>query len=240
MRNHTVTFHLTYSQSTVVCATSNGLFCKRVYTPSWTMINLILHHMFQTHIIGRSHEYLGFYLFTRHTIVQYFVSTGMISIIRKHFSEYTHLRTVIVISSAISKPTFHCTCFSHNSLHKLTNGHTRGDRVGIDDQIRSNSVFGERHITFRYNHTDCTLLSRSRSHFISQIRNTFFAHAHFRNTTTFFIVSNECLVYNSQLPLLCGFGMVSEHIVFATTRDHTNHNRFVIHFGIHLNNALLI
>ena len=155
--------------------------------------------MFQSHIKRGSDENVGFQLLTRHSIIQDFITTGMILMTGQYFGELGYFGPFIIKRRRIPKGSLNDTRLSRYTFHELSDGHTRGKSVRIDYNIWANPVFCKRHIFFRDNHSDGSFLSRPRRHFIADGRNACFSDADFCDSLAFFSFGHKRFVYKPQL-----------------------------------------
>ena len=164
--------------------------------------------MLQTHVISRSHENLRFQLLPRHTVIQHLIAVAMKPLFCQNLAKYTHFGTLLIESRAITEASHHRTSLSSHGFHKLSNGHTTGNGVGIDNDVRTQSLCRKRHVSFGYNHTYCTLLSCTRGHFVSDFWNTLLHNADFGNAFSLLVVGHKSLIHHPQLPLFREFGLI--------------------------------
>src|SRR5208283_3453079 len=79
----------------------------------------------------------------------------------------------------------------------------------IDDYVRDDSLFGERHIFMRNQRSDDSFLSVSRCEFISQLRNTSIANSYLYEAIAFNRFTEEDCVYDTFLGGAHAYGRVS-------------------------------
>ena len=123
----------------------------------------------------------------------------------QYFLEIGQLISIRLKRRAVAVIPIVQTRLANNALHQLPNCHTRWDRMGIDNNIWTDSVLRKWHILFRNNHSNGSLLPGTRRHFVTNCRNTFFSNLHLCNSGSFFAVGNKCLMNNSELSFLCRF-----------------------------------
>ena len=69
MTNNTVTFHFTDTETTVVRTSRHRLTGERGSRAECPIIDLVLHHMLQPHVVSRPHKNLHFDLFPGHAVI---------------------------------------------------------------------------------------------------------------------------------------------------------------------------
>ena len=112
--------------------------------------------------------------------------------------------------------------------------------MGVNNDIGAQSIFGERHILFGNNHSDGSLLTRARGHFVANGGYAFFANLDFCNAGSFFAIRDKCLVNNSELSLLGGLRMVHQFIAAWNVGCHSNNNGFIIDFGALFDQSIFV
>ena len=239
MGNDSVSFHFTDTQTPVIGTARHGLSRQCGAGSLRPVIDFVFHHMFQPHIIRGTHKNLRFNLLSRHTIVQYFVSTRMVSHFQQCFSKHFDFRSFVLERSGIGKPAVHNCRFSNNAFHQLSNGHTRWYCVWIDNEIWTNSVFGKRHIFFWNHQSDCSFLADPTRHFVAQIGDTFFPDPDFGNTESFFAFCHKSLVHHPELSFFRSFRFVHFDIS-PRIRRQSNQHRLVCYRRVFTNQSVFI
>ena len=79
MRYHTITLHLTKSQTSVTASAFCRLSRQNLGWATASRVNLVLNHVLQSLIVGRSQENHDFHLFTTETVVHYLITSKLIA-----------------------------------------------------------------------------------------------------------------------------------------------------------------
>ena len=167
-------------------------------------------------------------LFPRHSIIENLVAARMKSDFVQEFAIHADFRPRIVERRTVRESPIHRTGFARNTFDQLTDGHTCGNGVRIDDNVGSQSVFGKRHVFFRDNHSHRSLLSRTRGEFVTQIRDTFLPNPNFGNPLAFFAFGYEGAVHKPQLAFFGRFGGIDAGCLDGVVRRETNQDGFVV------------
>ena len=117
VRNHNVALHLANTQSTIICATTHRLTRQLGARSLGAVIDLVFHHVFQTHIIIGTNVHLCLQLFARHAVIKQFVARRMKIAHIQHLAKLANLficrrecRAVAVVSHIQA-------CLAHQTLH---------------------------------------------------------------------------------------------------------------------------
>jgi hypothetical protein len=168
MGNQTISFHLTESQTALAGSTFGWLTSENLYSSAAAGVQLAAYQMMQTLVVNNASEYLGFVGFTSLAVHHRF-ATGVCEAV----SQQTSAQRIFLLTtegSSIDVTTFHRTDFAADHLKHVSDRHSRGDRVRIDDEIRDDAVDGERHILLVDKTTDDTLLTVPASELIADFR----------------------------------------------------------------------
>ena len=194
MRQNTVALHLTDTETSVVRSTLHWLPSEhRVRTPS-AVVDLVLHHMFQSHIISGANEDIRLHLFSRHPIVHDLIACGIESRLHEKRGICLIIRTLRLECRAVAECAIVCAQNAQQTLHNLSDRHTRRKCVWINNQIGSDSIGGEWHIIFGNYETECALLSSTRRHLVADSGNPLLAHSHLCNVGPLFTLCHERFV----------------------------------------------
>ena len=147
-------------------------------------------------------------MLTRHTIVQDFIAITMEPLFGQDFSKHAHFGTLLIKRRAITEAAHHGACLSCHSFHQLSNSHTTGNGVWINNDVGTQSLGRKRHISFGNNHTHCALLSRTRCHFVADFGNALLHNTDFGNAFSLLIVGHKGLIDHPQLPFFREFGLI--------------------------------
>lgn len=173
MSDQHVTLHFSNTQTTIIGTSLQRLVRQQRTRTRITLVDLVFDHLLQTHLEHGTHKDLGHDLFTGLTTLQDFISVGM----EPHLShQASRIRNALAHREwcGIRQGTLGDTQLVASALQKLTNGHTSRDGVRIHDEIRTDTLGGEREILFRNNGSDRTLLSVTRRKLVSESGSTTF------------------------------------------------------------------
>ena len=202
VRNHAVAFHLTNAQTTVVGATLHRLPRQNSARSARPVIDFVLHHVLESHVIRGTNENLALHALARHAVVQQLRAARMVAQLGQHLAEHLVLGPVVHERGAVAKSALQHARLAHQRLHQLANRHARGERVRVDNQIRANTVVRERHVGLGYNEPHRALLPGARAELVTNARHALFANAHLGQPLARCLVRDECAVHHPQLPLL--------------------------------------
>mmetsp|Transcript_22559 Transcript_22559/g.51658 ORF Transcript_22559/g.51658 Transcript_22559/m.51658 type:complete len:223 (-) Transcript_22559:2734-3402(-) len=96
--------------------------------------------------------------------------------------------------------TFHTLEHHHlpqQTFDQLSDGHSGGDGMGVDNDIRNDAFRGEGHVFLAVGHTDGSLLSVTRSKFISNLWNTRISDSDLRKSISLLRGGNHNVVHNT-------------------------------------------
>ena len=99
--------------------------------------------------------------------------------------------SVVVERSAVAKRPVVQTGLTSDRFNQLPDRHTGRYRVRVHDDVRAQSVLGERHIGLGYNKSHRTLLAVAARHLITQVRNTDLPDPYLGNPEPLFAVRNK-------------------------------------------------
>ena len=101
----------------------------------------------------------------------------------------------------------------------MTNGHTRGDSVRIDNQIRLDALRGERHILRRVGDTAGTLLPVTRSKLVTDLRYAHGTHTDLRELVAVLVRTQHHLIDDTGLTGAQECGSVTLLISVCTRKN---------------------
>ncbi len=171
MRHKTVAFHLSDTKTAIPRTALTRLTREADNGTTSTRVLLVDDHVLETLIERGSHEDLGLHHFTRLSVLQDLVA------LRMH-SKLGHLTTELVdpevrVRRAICNRALLRIDLSEHTLHELCNRHTRRNRMGVHDEIRTQARTREGHILLVQKHPYGALLTVARRELVANLRNTF-------------------------------------------------------------------
>ena len=102
-----------------------------------------------------------------------------------------------------------CFHLAHEALHKMADGHTRRDSVGVDDEVWHDALEGPRHVLLVVRDADCALLPVARGKLVADLRDTGAADADLDELLPALARGDEYLVHDAVLVGLEGVGAVA-------------------------------
>mmetsp|Transcript_2976 Transcript_2976/g.4561 ORF Transcript_2976/g.4561 Transcript_2976/m.4561 type:complete len:201 (-) Transcript_2976:1824-2426(-) len=87
--------------------------------------------------------------------------------------------------------------FSENTLNQLSDSHSRWNGVGVDNNIRHDTLACEWHIFLAVSHSDSTLLTVPRCKLVSDLRHTDVTDSNLRETVPLFCCADKNIVNNT-------------------------------------------
>mmetsp|Transcript_11227 Transcript_11227/g.69336 ORF Transcript_11227/g.69336 Transcript_11227/m.69336 type:complete len:386 (-) Transcript_11227:2198-3355(-) len=213
MTDHAVPFHLSKSKPAVTRSTLNRLPGKNLNGTTTTRVNFVVYHMFQALVVRGAHEDLGVQPATSVSIVHHFVSTRLKTMTME-------LRRYVIDCHVCERRgvpffPFKHSHLAHEALHQLTDGHARGDRMRIDNDIRCDPFCGEWHVLLRVRHADGTLLTVPAGKLVADLRDAYGPNPHFHKTQALIIGSDQNLVNDSGVTPFHGSAQVSLRVPLA-------------------------
>lgn len=140
----------------------------------WTTssgVDLIVHHMFQSLVVSGSQEDLSVQFPSRVSAVHHLVTSGLVTVVIQQFGNLLDIDSVIE-GSGISNLSLVGSNFALETLNQVTDGHTGGDGVGVDDDVGGDALAGEQHVLLSVLDTTRTLLSVSTGELVTDLRNS--------------------------------------------------------------------
>ena len=168
MSNHTITFHFTEPETTISGTTLDWLSGHDLDRPTGAGMDLVVHHVPQTLVVGWPEEHLGFQLLAGVSVIHDLESSGLVSLLAEEIGY--RIDRNIRKWRGISFKALERSNFREKTFDQVSNSHTRWDGVGVNDQIRNNTLSSERHILLSVSDTDRALLSVTRRKLVANLR----------------------------------------------------------------------
>ena len=114
----------------------------------WTTssgVDLIVHHMFQSLVVSGSQEDLSVQFPPRVSAVHHLVTSGLVTVVIQQFGNLLNIDSVIE-GSGISNLSLVGSNFALETLNQVTDGHTGGDGVRVDDDVGGDPLAAEDHV----------------------------------------------------------------------------------------------
>ena len=124
--------------------------------------------MLQTHVVGRSYKNTALQLLARHSVIHNLVALRMISESREFSPKLgQRLRALIIERGTVAERPLLQTRLAHYTFHELSNSHSGGNSVRVDNHIWTQSVARKWHISLRNNIAASSFLTRPGGHFVA-------------------------------------------------------------------------
>ena len=158
--------------------------------------------MLQAHVVRGADKNICLQLLAGEPTVQHLVARSMEPMFHQVGRIRAIIGTFITEGRAVAKPAHLTTHFTKQRLEQLTHRHTRWQRVWVDDEVGADTICREGHVPLSNDNPDGTLLSRARSHFITDGGNTVVANSHFGHTKPGVTLCHESAIYEPRLSFL--------------------------------------
>lgn len=143
MRNDTISLHFTKSKTSRTTSSMCRLSGNRNNRTSRPCIHLIIYQMPKSLIVNWTNKNRILQLFTTVRIEHHFITILLITESMDLFSFVLHVKGS-EWGSVFTKSSLQSSHFTNQCLNNVTNCHSGGNTVRIDDHIGDNSVHGER------------------------------------------------------------------------------------------------
>ena len=256
VRNHAVALHFADAQAAVVRPPLHRLPRQHGARPARAVVDLVLHHVLEPHVVRGPHENLALHALARHAVVQQLRAAVVVAQLRQHLAEHLVLGPVVHERGAVAEAALQHARLAHQRLHQLPDRHARGERVRVDNEVRARAVRRKRHVLFRYNEPHRALLPRARAELVADARHALLANAHLGQPLARRLVRDERAVHHAQLPLLREHAVVLQlrllaayATAYATATAYAcipllhhapNHRLLVVHLRVFRNQAVAV
>ena len=168
VRDHAVTLHLTESKTSVSGSTFGWLSGQDLCGASSSGVHLVSDHVLESLIVSWVEEDQDLLFLSSEPIVHHLVA---ISLVAKVMELLRDLRNLLAAErSGITRCAIERSFLGQNSLNQMPNCHTRWDSMGIDDQVRYDSLLSEGEILLSIGHTASSLLTMPRCKLVTDLR----------------------------------------------------------------------
>ena len=157
---YTITFHLAKSETALPGSSLRRLTRQHHQRTRCTTMHLVRRAVPQALIIARTNEDRCLHHAPRVSVIHNLISMRLHAIVvSQNLGEI--FDGCLSKRRAIAERTRHASDFAEKRLHKLCNGHPRGDAMRIYDNVRHNACRRLRHVFRVQDHAHCTLLTVS-------------------------------------------------------------------------------
>lgn len=200
VRYHAITLHLSETETTVSTTTFHRLTSEDLHWATSTRVDLVVDHVLETLVVRRAEVDLRLELAAGVAVVHDLEATRLVALLAENLrdgldgevGEWCRVTLVSDDSSDLGKQT----------LDQVTDGHTGGDGVGVDDDVGCDTLSGERHILLTVGDTNRTLLTVARRELVSNLGNTSRPYANLDELLAFRVRRDEDLVDDTALGAL--------------------------------------
>lgn len=131
-------------------------------------MNFVADHVLQTLIVGGTQENHNLELLTSEPVIHHLIAVALVA-------QLMELRAHVINSLVLERCrvtfiTVECGDLTQNALDQMTNGHTRGDSVRVDNHVGHEPLNSEWQILLTIRHTASTFLSVTRGKLVSDLR----------------------------------------------------------------------
>lgn len=95
MGNLTITFHFAETKSTIAGPSLHRLADQNLDGTTSSRMDLVVHHMLETLIVGRTEEDLGVDFASSVSVVHYLVATQMVAILLQESRDFLHVDRIV-------------------------------------------------------------------------------------------------------------------------------------------------
>ena len=167
MTNHTVSLHFSETKSTIPGSSLSWLSCQDLSRSPPSSIDLVSNHMLQSLIVGGTQEDENVQLLTSEPTVHGFVSMALIPQVMQLLRD--ELNCLALERRSISLITIETGHLAEHALHQVTNSHTGGNSVRIDNHVRNHTFNGEWKILLPVGQSTSSFLSVTTRKLISNL-----------------------------------------------------------------------
>jgi len=158
--DHAVTLHLTETQATVTRTTLHRLPRQDLHWSTCPSMDLIINHVLETLVVGGPDEDLSLELPTRVPIVHDFEAALLVSALLEEVGD--GFDSDVGEGGGVSLLSSEGANFAQETLNHVANGHARRDGMGVDDDVRSDSLGSKRHVLLPVGNPNGSLLTVAR------------------------------------------------------------------------------
>lgn len=185
MRDHAVTLHLSESETAITRSTLCGLSREDLCRSTASRVDLVTHHMLQALIVSRVQEYHDFHALTSESVVHDLVAVPLVTQAMQLVRDVVNC--LPLERGGITLVTVETGHLTEDGFDHVTNGHTGGDSVRIDNHVRNDTFDRERQVFLPVSHSTGTFLSVTTGKLVTDLRNLDCTHLNLDETTHFLV-----------------------------------------------------
>merc|ERR1719150_2317633 len=149
-------------------------------------------------VVSWAQEYLRVQFPPCVAAVHHLVAPGLVAVVVQQLRDLRHVDSVVEWSG-VSDLSFVSANLALQTLNQVTNGHSGGDGVGVDDDVGGDSFAGEQHVLLSVLDTAGSFLSVSTGKLVSDLWDPDRPHSDLGELVSLHIKSQHDLVHNSCL-----------------------------------------
>src|SRR3989339_402383 len=246
MSNQSFLLHLTKSQSSTTCSTSNRLSRKQSNLTRSSRVHLVRNHIFQFQIKHIPNKNLNRHSLSSHSIIHnLFPIRPESKLLQTIFQAINSLTSK---SRSIHNRTSQSRKLTSQNIHQISNSHTRRNTMRVKHNIRFYSTNTKRNILLFSNKTNNTFLPMRNRKLINNFRNSKLPHPNLHNSISFFIVCNKNSINSSTFFLMKSRTIfllgLNRNLTSLTQklrwRNLSNNNLALIHLSLRVNNTIIL
>ena len=140
-------------------------------------MNLVTNHMLQALIVGWVQENHDFHTLASETIVHDFIAVSLIAQVMELVRDV--LDSLALEWGRITFVTIQTSDLTQDSLDQMTNSHTRGDSVRVDNHVGHDTFNRKGQVFLSISHTNCSFLSMTTCKLVTNLRHLNGSHLDF-------------------------------------------------------------
>lgn len=210
----TISFHLSESETAVAGTTFHGLADEDLDRTSGSRVDLVVHHVLETLVVGRAEKDLSAELATSVAVVEHFVASQVIAVLLQEVRDLLDVDGVVE-RSGVADFALVGRHFALKAFDQVTNCHTRRNGVRVDDDVGSQALASERHILLAVLNSARTLLTVTGGEFVANLRDADRADANLAKLVALGVQRQHHLVHNARLRVTQESGRVSFRELFS-------------------------
>ena len=154
MRQQRISFHFSKSDATHLLSSFNRLMCKCIVRSSSSSLRFIRHHMSESLIVHQAQIDINLHLDSLDARYHRLIPIVVVSMLHKFFSVEIHdvIVGVLVELLHIDVLSVEGASFAGETLNQHANCHSGGERMGVDNDVWSDSGLCEWHVFLGPNH----------------------------------------------------------------------------------------
>mmetsp|Transcript_16479 Transcript_16479/g.64296 ORF Transcript_16479/g.64296 Transcript_16479/m.64296 type:complete len:1268 (+) Transcript_16479:614-4417(+) len=172
-----IALHLSEAEAAVARPALHGLAREVLQGAARARVDLVVHHVLEALIVGGPDEEVRLQLPAGVAVVEHFVAVALVAAVVEHHRDLVG-REGRVEGGGVALFAGVGRQLAEEAFNQLTDGHTRGNGVRVDDEVRRDALHREGHVVLAVGDADRSLLAVARRELVSDLRRAHRAHAH--------------------------------------------------------------